>query len=89
MVNLRRMNMRRRWVAATLWGLAVAISPAWAGGVYLYEKSATDVGLGSAGWTARADDASTIFSNPAGLTRLEGFMSSSFIFSSCLAREVA
>ena len=43
-----------------------------AGGIYLYEKSATDVGLGSAGWTARAGDASTIFSNPAGLTRLEG-----------------
>jgi len=47
-------------------------SPAFAGGVYLFEKSATDLALGSAGWTARADDASTIFSNPAGLTRLEG-----------------
>jgi long-chain fatty acid transport protein len=48
------------------------VSYAWAGGAYLYEKSATDVALGSAGWTARANDPSTIFSNPAGLTRLEG-----------------
>lgn len=38
----------------------------------LYEKSATDVALGSAGWTARADDPSTILSSPAGLTRLKG-----------------
>jgi hypothetical protein len=50
----------------------VLTSATWAGGIYLYEKSATDVALGSAGWTARADDASTIFSNPAGLTRLKG-----------------
>jgi long-chain fatty acid transport protein len=47
-------------------------SGASAGGAYLYEISATEVGLGSAGWTARAQDATTIFSNPAGLTRIEG-----------------
>jgi long-chain fatty acid transport protein len=52
--------------------LAGALGPAWGAGVYLYEKSATDVGLASAGWVARADDATTVFSNPAGLTRLEG-----------------
>jgi long-chain fatty acid transport protein len=63
---------RRQRVAAMLCLLVAASSPIWAGGIYLYEKSATDVGLGSAGWTARADDGSTIFSNPAGLTRLEG-----------------
>jgi long-chain fatty acid transport protein len=61
----------RRAGVATLCAILVAI-PASAGGVYLYEKSALDVALASAGWTARADDASTIFSNPAGLTRLEG-----------------
>ena len=64
---------KRGLVGAAIAGaLCVASSTAWAGGVYLYEKSATDVGLGSAGWTARAGDASTIFSNPAGLSRLEG-----------------
>ena len=63
---------RRRWISTTLLVLVMAALPARAGGVYLYEKSATDVGLASAGWTARAGDASTIFSNPAGLSRLEG-----------------
>jgi long-chain fatty acid transport protein len=60
-----------RGLLAALCAIVYA-SGAWAGGAYLYEISATDVGLGSAGWTARAQDASTIFSNPAGLTRLEG-----------------
>ncbi len=31
-----------------------------------------DVGLASAGYGARAQDASTVFTNPAGMTRLEG-----------------
>jgi len=57
-------------VAALL--LTALGSSTWAGGLYIFEKSATDVALGSAGWTARANDPSTIFSNPAGLARLEG-----------------
>jgi long-chain fatty acid transport protein len=44
---------------------------AWAGGAYLYEISLQEVGLASAGWSARAQDASTVFTNPAGMTRLE------------------
>jgi long-chain fatty acid transport protein len=44
---------------------------AWAGGAYLYEISLQEVGLASAGWSARAQDASTAFTNPAGMTRLE------------------
>ncbi|HKO87639.1 MAG TPA: OmpP1/FadL family transporter [Burkholderiales bacterium] len=43
-----------------------------AGGFYLYEVSAAEVGLASAGWAARAQDAGTIFTNPAGMTRLSG-----------------
>ena len=31
-----------------------------------------DVGLASAGWGARAQDASAILTNPAGMTRLDG-----------------
>jgi long-chain fatty acid transport protein len=46
--------------------------PAAAGGILLYEVGTADVGLASAGYTARAQDASTVFTNPAGMTRLAG-----------------
>ena len=38
----------------------------------LYEIGTEDVGLASAGYTARAQDPSTVFTNPAGMTRLDG-----------------
>lgn len=41
-----------------------------AGGVILYEIGSQDVGLASAGWSARAEDPSTAFTNPAGMSRL-------------------
>ena len=44
---------------------------AWAGGLALYELGTPDVGTAAAGWSARAQDASTAFTNPAGMTRLE------------------
>jgi long-chain fatty acid transport protein len=43
-----------------------------AGGLYLYEMGTEDLGLAGAGMAARAQDASTVFSNPAGMTLLEG-----------------
>ncbi|MBP7148583.1 MAG: outer membrane protein transport protein [Acidobacteria bacterium] len=43
---------------------------ALAGGVILYEAGTPEVGLASAGWAARAEDAATILTNPAGMTRL-------------------
>ena len=43
-----------------------------AGGIDLYEISTGDVGLASAGSAAAALDASTLFKNPAGMSRLEG-----------------
>jgi long-chain fatty acid transport protein len=46
--------------------------PAEAGGLLLYEFGTADVGLASAGYNVRAQDASTAFTNPAGMTRLEG-----------------
>jgi long-subunit fatty acid transport protein len=49
-----------------------APGPSLAGGLILYEIGTADVGLGSAGYNARAQDASTVFTNPAGMTRLEG-----------------
>ncbi len=50
----------------------LAAAPASAGGLSLYEIGTEDVGLASAGYTARAQDASTVFTNPAGMTRLDG-----------------
>ena len=44
---------------------------AWAGGVFLYEVGSPDVGLAAAGYAARAQDASTLLTNPAGMTRLQ------------------
>ena len=49
-----------------------AASPAAAGGLLLYEFGTAEVGLAAAGYAARAQDASTAFTNPAGMTRLEG-----------------
>ena len=42
-----------------------------AGGLYLYELGNPEVGLAGAGWSARAQDAATVFTNPAGMTRLQ------------------
>lgn len=51
---------------------ALAAAQAGAGGLIAYEIGTADVGLASAGYNARAQDASTVFTNPAGMTRLEG-----------------
>jgi long-chain fatty acid transport protein len=45
---------------------------AMAGGLIAYEIGTADVGLASAGYNVRAQDASTVFTNPAGMTRLDG-----------------
>jgi long-chain fatty acid transport protein len=67
---------RLRAPAAVTAGLAAVValpsSPAVAGGVLLYEVGTADVGFASAGYGARAQDASTVFTNPAGMTRLPG-----------------
>jgi long-chain fatty acid transport protein len=52
--------------------LALLIAPSTqAGGLYLYELGTPDVGAAAAGWAARAQDATTVFTNPAGMTRLK------------------
>ena len=47
-------------------------SQAQAGGLYLYEIATEDLGLAGAGVAARSQDASTVYSNPAGMTRING-----------------
>jgi long-chain fatty acid transport protein len=51
---------------------AVLPPAAPAGGIELYEVATADVGLASAGYAARAQDASTVFGNPAGMSLLQG-----------------
>lgn len=58
--------------AAILSMVSVAALPALAGGLLAYEVGTEDMGLASAGMAVRAADASTVFSNPAGMTHLEG-----------------
>ena len=67
-------RLRRHRLSVTfLVGAGVLMSKAaLAGGAMGYEIGTADVGLASAGWGARAQDASTIFTNVAGMTRLDG-----------------
>jgi long-chain fatty acid transport protein len=51
--------------------LILLASPAWAGGLWLYENGTPDLGTAGAGRAAMALDASTAFGNPAGMTKLE------------------
>jgi len=60
-----------RLLLAIIMIFLLTFSTAWAGGVYLYEVATPDVGLAGAGYAARAQDASTVFTNPAGMTRLD------------------
>ena len=61
--------MRSVWISL-LCTLTIAVvfaaGPAWAGGIMLYQFGSPDVGLAAAGYAARAQDASTVFTNPAG-----------------------
>lgn len=42
------------------------------GGTMFTEIGTSDLGLAGAGWAARAQDASTVFTNPAGMSQLDG-----------------
>jgi long-chain fatty acid transport protein len=70
-----RWAARRRWQgvlpAIALGFGALATGQATAGGLIAYEIGTADVGLASAGYNVRAQDASTVFTNPAGMTLLE------------------
>ena len=69
----RRTGPGRSVGTAALWAVTgLASGPAAAGGLLLYEFGTAEVGLAAAGYSARAQDASTAFTNPAGMTRLEG-----------------
>lgn len=60
----------KKFILTMLLGL-ITFSQAYGGGLILYEVGTPDVGLASAGWAARAEDAGTVFTNPAGMTRFK------------------
>lgn len=62
---------RNLFAVAAVAAVLLFAAPALAGGLNLYEVGSPDVGLAAAGYAARAQDASTAFTNPAGMTRLE------------------
>jgi long-chain fatty acid transport protein len=68
-----------RLLAVVVFMAVGAILPrvAVAGGLNLYEIGSPDTGLAGAGYAARAQDASTVFTNPAGMIRI---IDSQFLF---------
>src|SRR5215471_12546761 len=66
------MRTKNVFLLAALPGFALLNQSAQAGGIGLYEIGTPDVGLASAGYSARAQDASTLWKNPAGLALLDG-----------------
>jgi long-chain fatty acid transport protein len=64
--------MKRSVFGVALAALGTASGAALAGGMMVYEIGTADTGLASAGYNVRAQDASTVFTNPAGMTRLAG-----------------
>ena len=55
---------------ATALAVALVSAPAVAGALYFYElANAAEAGYGGVGMVARANDAGTVFTNPAGMTR--------------------
>jgi hypothetical protein len=53
------------------WSLVAAAGTSRAARIALYETGAPDLGTASAGWAAMAADASTVATNPAGMTSLD------------------
>ena len=58
-------------LCGVIFAAVLAGGHAWAGGIMLYQFGSPDVGLSAAGYAARAQDAATVFTNPAGMGRLE------------------
>ena len=71
MTDVRR-AVRTGSATAAFAATALIASTAQAGGLLLYEFGTGEPGLAAAGYAARAQDASTAFTNPAGMTRLDG-----------------
>lgn len=71
MASVHRLHALAGLTAAALFCLGASPAHA-AGGLSLLEVGTRDVGLAGAGYAARAEDASTVLTNPAGMVRIEG-----------------
>lgn len=72
---MRRATIGLPWrlvAAAIAMEVSLAAAPAHAGGLGIYEVGSSDLGTAAAGRAALAEDASTAWGNPAGMTRLDG-----------------
>ncbi|NOY53833.1 MAG: transporter [Deltaproteobacteria bacterium] len=64
----------KKFMTQLLGGVAAVLflsSPAWGAGFLIFEQGAKAMGMAGA-FTATADDPTTVFNNPAGITQLEG-----------------
>jgi long-chain fatty acid transport protein len=69
-MKLKKMALLILIAGGILYGICTDL--AYAGALYIYEMANTsDVGYAGAGLAARAGDAGTVFSNPAGMTRFK------------------
>jgi long-chain fatty acid transport protein len=68
----QRANLRRWASLALVAALTFQGTPLFASGFQLVEQNASGLGTAHSGDAAAAEDASTIFFNPAGMTRLKG-----------------
>ncbi|MGI9315716.1 MAG: outer membrane protein transport protein, partial [bacterium] len=68
------MENTSKWSASALvaFSLASLAPQAFPAGATLYEAGTLDMGMAGAGRAALAMDASTAFTNPAGMSRLQG-----------------
>ena len=66
---IKRLWIRTRWIVVLL--VLGFPCTSLGSGLYLYELGIPEVGLAGAGWSARAQDAATAFTNPAGMVRLD------------------
>jgi len=64
--------MKKRSVWVVMASLLAITSPAFGAGFAIIEQSVSGLGNAFSGGAASAEDATTVFFNPAGLTRLEG-----------------
>jgi long-chain fatty acid transport protein len=65
------MRLKALWIVGLGMLPGLVSGMAWAAGLILYEIDSPSTGTASAGWAALAQDASTLFTNPAGMTRLD------------------
>jgi long-chain fatty acid transport protein len=69
-MKLKKMALLLLIAGGILYGICTGL--AYAGSLYIYEMAnPSDVGYAGAGLAARAEDSGTVFTNPAGMTRMK------------------